>query len=137
MSTLIRTTDAAALALHAAAAIAGAKGLRLSAAGIARDLGASEAHTAKVLQRLSKAGLVSGRRGPGGGFVLTRPAARITLREVYEAMEGPLRIQTCMLGAPVCERTDCPLGSLFDRLSEDVFNTLERMTLEEIELQKR
>jgi Rrf2 family protein len=137
MSTLIRTTDAAALALHAAAAIAGAKGLRLSAAGIARDLGASEAHTAKVLQRLSKAGLVSGRRGPGGGFVLTRPAARITLREVYEAMEGPRRIQTCMLGAPVCERTDCPLGSLFDRLSEDVFNTLERMTLEEIELQKR
>jgi Rrf2 family protein len=137
MSSLIRTTDAAALALHAAAVLAGARGSRVSAADIARALGASEAHTSKVLQRLSKAGLVRGRRGPGGGFTLTRPPDRVTLREVYEAMEGPLKIQTCMLGTPVCDRRSCPLGSLFDRLSEDVFRTLEGMTLEDIELQQQ
>ena len=44
----------------------------------------------QIFQRLRKAGLVASRRGPGGGYVLARPAAAITLREVVEAVEGPL-----------------------------------------------
>jgi Rrf2 family protein len=134
VGTLIRTTEAATLALHAAAMLAGAGGIRLSSSHIAQRLRASEAHVAKVLQRLSSAGLVRGKRGPGGGFVLAKPAADVTLREIYETIEGPLSIETCMLGKPVCDGTDCPLGELFDRLSTDVMRTLEGMTLESIEL---
>ena len=44
----------------------------------------------QVFQRLRRAGLVAGRRGPGGGYVLARPAAGITLREIVEAVEGPI-----------------------------------------------
>lgn len=44
----------------------------------------------QIFQRLRRAGLVSGRRGPGGGFRLARPAREITLRDVVEAVEGPL-----------------------------------------------
>jgi Rrf2 family protein len=134
MSTLIRATEAASLALHAAAILAGAGGSRVSVASAAGALKASEAHMAKVLQRLSRAGVVNGKRGPGGGFVLSRPPAQITLREVYEAIEGPLQIETCMLGTPVCDGKACPLGGLFDRLSVDVLRTLEGMTLESIKL---
>lgn len=137
MGNLIRPTEAATLALHATAMLAGARGSRLSSSQIAQRLRASEAHVAKVLQRLSSAGLVRGKRGPGGGFVLARPAAQVTLREVYETMEGPLRIETCMLGTPVCNGRDCPLGQLFDRLSTDVLRTLEGMTLADIELEPR
>jgi Rrf2 family protein len=43
----------------------------------------------QIFQRLRRAELVTGKRGPGGGYVLARPAAEITLRDVVEAVEGP------------------------------------------------
>ncbi len=44
----------------------------------------------QIFQRLRRAGLVTGKRGPGGGYVLTRRPEEISLREVVEAIEGPL-----------------------------------------------
>jgi Rrf2 family iron-sulfur cluster assembly transcriptional regulator len=44
----------------------------------------------QIFQRLRKADLVRGKRGPGGGYVLSRPAEQISLREVVEAVEGSL-----------------------------------------------
>jgi Rrf2 family protein len=44
----------------------------------------------QIFQRLRKADLIVGKRGPGGGYTLARPAAKITLREIVEAVEGPL-----------------------------------------------
>ena len=43
----------------------------------------------QIFQRLRRARLVTGKRGPGGGYVLARPAAEISLREIVEAVEGP------------------------------------------------
>ncbi len=43
----------------------------------------------QIFQRLRRAKLVEGKRGPGGGYVLARPAGEITLRDVVEAIEGP------------------------------------------------
>lgn len=42
----------------------------------------------QIFQRLRKAGLVEGKRGPGGGYTLCRPTDQISLREVCEAVEG-------------------------------------------------
>lgn len=44
----------------------------------------------QVFQDLRRAGLVRSKRGPGGGYLLTRPAERITVRQVIEAVHGPL-----------------------------------------------
>jgi Rrf2 family iron-sulfur cluster assembly transcriptional regulator len=44
----------------------------------------------QIFQRLRRAGLVSGKRGPGGGYRLARLASEISLREVVTAVEGPL-----------------------------------------------
>jgi len=44
----------------------------------------------QIFQRLRRAGLVTSKRGPGGGYLLARPATVITLRDVVEAVEGPL-----------------------------------------------
>jgi Rrf2 family protein len=54
----------------------------------------------QIFQRLRRAGLVTGKRGPGGGFVLTRPASQINLREVVEAVDGPIE----GVGPPGVER---------------------------------
>ena len=44
----------------------------------------------QIFQQLRRAGLVTSKRGPGGGYVLARPAEQILLRDVIEAVEGPL-----------------------------------------------
>jgi len=134
VSNVIRTSEAATLALHAAAIIAGRPGAPVPTRVMAARLNASEAHLAKVMQRLARAGLVKGTRGPSGGFTLTRPPERISLREVYEAIEGQLDVQRCMFRSPVCGKDECPLGNLFNRLSMDVMNTLAGKTLADMEI---
>ena len=134
MSGLVRTSEAATLAIHAAAIMASSSGPPVTASAMAEGLSASEAHLAKVLQRLAKEGLVASTRGPGGGFRLTRPASGITLREVYEAIEGKLEVERCMFSSPVCEKKDCPLGKLFSRLTDDAMKTLGNTTLADVEL---
>ena len=44
----------------------------------------------QIFARLRRGGIVRSKRGPGGGYTLARPAQRITLREVIEAVEGRL-----------------------------------------------
>jgi Rrf2 family iron-sulfur cluster assembly transcriptional regulator len=44
----------------------------------------------QIFQRLRKAGLVTGKRGPGGGYVLARKLSEISLQQVFEAVEGPI-----------------------------------------------
>jgi Rrf2 family nitric oxide-sensitive transcriptional repressor len=65
MPTVLRMSDAASLALHGMVILAEAPERRVSARAIASELDASEAHLAKVLQRLARAGLVESVRGRG------------------------------------------------------------------------
>lgn len=44
----------------------------------------------QIFQDLRRAGLVTGKRGPGGGYVLARSAEDISLRQIVEAVEGPI-----------------------------------------------
>jgi Rrf2 family protein len=44
----------------------------------------------QIFQRLRRAGIVSSKRGPGGGYSLARGPAELTLRHIVEAVEGPL-----------------------------------------------
>ena len=44
----------------------------------------------KVLEKLIKANILRSKRGPGGGFSLTRPAKDITILEIIEAIDGPM-----------------------------------------------
>jgi Rrf2 family transcriptional regulator, iron-sulfur cluster assembly transcription factor len=53
-----------------------------------------ETFLSKIFQRLVKNGLIRSRRGFRGGFHLARPASQITLREVIEALQGPLAADT-------------------------------------------
>ncbi len=89
----------------------------------------------QIFQRLRRADLVTGKRGPGGGYTLSRPAAEISLRDVVEAVEGSLG-PTSTLGAPSRERDSAyrpdfvwaELAARFARALEDV--TLEDLCRE-------
>lgn len=82
----------------------------LSIRTIADELDLSFHFLTKIFQKLTQAGLLESLRGPNGGVALARPAAHITLREVYVAIEGPELFESCVLGLPGCgEAKPCPL----------------------------
>ncbi len=109
MSGIIHFSEAASLAIHAMVLLATERDRRLQIRDIAQALPVSSNHLAKVLQRLTKQGLIESVRGRGGGFALAREPAKVTLLEVYEAVEGPLQVSHCMFSTPHCQG-DCLLG---------------------------
>lgn len=112
MASIFNVSVAASLALHAAAMLSRAEE-SLQARQISAALGGSEAHLSKVLQRLVRAGLVRAKRGPGGGFELAKRAEAITLKEIYEAIEGPVDPLICPFGVRACNGGKCLLGDEF------------------------
>jgi Rrf2 family protein len=129
MPRILRIPEAASLGLHAAVLLAEEADRRLSTRELAARLDASEAHLAKVMQRLVRAGLVNSTRGPGGGFMLDQPADGISLLAVYEAIEGPVEATTCLFGTPVCDRDQCIFGGYLEEFDTHFRHYLAQATL--------
>jgi Rrf2 family nitric oxide-sensitive transcriptional repressor len=131
VSSLVKISEAASLALHTMVMLAGDCERPLSAREMAASLSVSEAHLAKVLQRLGREGLVNSRRGPRGGFSLGRPADDINLLMVYEATEGPLQSKECLLSKRVC-RDVCLMGDLLNDVDNRVRSYLTNTRLSDL-----
>jgi len=128
---LIRMSQATALGLHTMAVIA-RRDEATPTAQIAAELSAPEAHLSKVLQQLVRVGLLSSKRGPAGGYTLARPPEEISLLDVYEALEGPLRRDGCLFARPICRQVDCILGDLVERLRNEVHEHLASTSLSDV-----
>jgi Rrf2 family protein len=63
----------------------------------------SKPFLAKILQKLTKAGIVRSFRGVKGGFRLTRRPKDITLLDVIEAIEGAISMNKCVVDQRFCE----------------------------------
>lgn len=129
MSGVVRISEAASLALHTVAILAQMDGEKLTTRQIARALNVSEAHLSKVLQRLAKVGIVRSIRGPKGGFTLGKEPGRISMLEVYEAIEGPIQPDECLLGERVCTGV-CILGDLVHQINKAVKERLATTKLD-------
>lgn len=92
---------------------------------------------AKILQSFAKLGIVKSYRGAGGGFVLGRSPSQITLREVVEAVEGPIIPNRCLLGSGSCDREgECNVHSVWRTVQVKVVEILENVTIEELAASK-
>ncbi len=132
MANMIKVSEAASLGLHIMAVLAAAPDRLVSVREAARDLAVSEAHLAKVMQTLARARLVESIRGPRGGFLLARPPQEITLLEVYEAIEGPIVIRTCLFSTKLCTGEHCIFGGMLTAVDTQVREYLARTRLSEI-----
>lgn len=93
---------------------------------------------AKILQSFAKIGIVHSFRGAGGGFMLGRPASQITLREVVEAVEGPIMPNRCLLGSGVCERdATCGVHPVWRQIQQRVVDVLDGVTIEDLATQHK
>lgn len=132
MATVLKISDAASLAMHTMVLLAQDPEQVHSTHEIASCLQVSEAHLSKVLQRLTRAGLVKPVRGPRGGFKLDKHHADITLLEVYEAIEGRLESTNCLLENQSCAGDKCILGFLLQRVNQEVRDYLTGTHLSEL-----
>ena len=132
MPSLLRISGAASLALHAMAELVRSPGDFLSTREIARELGVSENHLAKVCRQLTRAGLVEAARGPKGGFRLGKRPNEITLLDVYESIEGPLNPDECLLGRQACGSDKCILGDLVESVNRQAREYLSETTLADL-----
>ncbi len=132
MANLLRVSEEVSLALHAMALLASHRDQRFSNAEVAGRLGASEHTLAKVMQRLSKEGLVESARGPHGGFVLARPAETVMLSDIYEAIDGPIGAPSCLLSTPACSGESCVLAGLVQSVHQQVKDYLVKTSLAQL-----
>ena len=87
---------------------------RASRADLASAAECPEQFLSKVLQSLSRAGLVMSHRGNTGGFELSSAHRNASLLEIVEAIEGPLRLNLCLTSDHACERQGwCPAHSVW------------------------
>jgi Rrf2 family nitric oxide-sensitive transcriptional repressor len=90
------------------------------------------AYLSKVLQALSRGGIVKSQRGVGGGISLARPAEELTILEVVNAVEPIQRIRSCPLGLKSHGVRLCPLHRRIDDAMATVEAAFGSTTLAEI-----
>ena len=73
----------------------GGEAVRLSSADLAQETGVPLPTAQKLMGNLATAGLLTSVRGAGGGFMLARPVAAISLADIVEAVEGPIAMTMC------------------------------------------
>ena len=129
MNHLLNISEGTSLAFHSLAMMAQKAPRRLNVKTLASDLGASEAHLAKVMQKLNKAGIISSVRGPAGGFVLNRPAEEVNFLTVYEVLEAPVELGDCPLGKQNCSLSRCIFEGKMRRISTEMYHALEEIRL--------
>lgn len=132
MAGIVGISEATSLAIHAMVMIAAQPEDMVSVKSIAQTFTVSNAHLAKVMQRLARWGLVTSSRGPAGGFKLSRPAGQITLLEIYECMESTLETRPCLLSESICSGSACLLGDTIAKVNAQVKKALANTTLEDL-----
>jgi Rrf2 family protein len=88
---------------------------------------------AKIVSQLSVAGLVTTHRGAGGGVALAIPSDEISLLQVIEALDGPLRLNRCLIQPDSCPRNQhCPVHDVLALAQEQLATLLDLATFDSL-----
>ena len=87
----------------------------------------------KIVQELIHKGLVRSRRGPRGGYVLARPAGKMTFRDVIEAVEGPIALNNCTGDHADCSLIGaCGMERIWREGQRRVMDLFEKTTIADV-----
>ena len=85
---------------------------------------------AKIFQQLVRSGILRSARGRGGGFGFARPPHQVTLLQIVEAIEGPQRMDCCVVGLDQCnDHMPCPQHDLYKPIRQRLRDYLETTTV--------
>lgn len=131
MTGVVQISEAVSLAMHGMGLLA-VSGRRMRVKEMAQRVHVSEAHLAKVFQRLVKAGLVESTRGPMGGFELSRDPSEIDLLEIYQSIEGHPKEGYCLIKGIECPFRKCIFGGTIAKMTEEFMEYLKNTNLGEL-----
>lgn len=104
---------------------------RVSLKDIAAATNSPTAFTAKILQTLVKANLVSSTKGPHGGFQIEKARLpKISIKQIVQAIDGNSLFEGCALGLSMCnDIKPCPVHNEFTLIRDQLNKTLESTNL--------
>lgn len=104
---------------------------------ISQEKSLSAGFLSQVVIPLKKAGLVTAREGVRGGYQLSRPSQKISLAEIYEAIEGPLTLTNCLEAKNKCAcNSQCPTKDLWCDLQDKMNKYFKKRKLSEFRKNK-
>lgn len=129
----MRLTIRTNLALRTLMVCAANPGRIVRKADVAGAVNASENHLAQVINRLGQTGFLTTLRGRGGGFVLARPAAQISIGAVFRAFEADLPFIECQSAQNTCPLHEvCRMRAHLSRAVEAFYATLDPLPLADL-----
>jgi len=111
----------------------------MSLKAIADRQGLSEHYLEQLAAPLRKAGLITSIRGAQGGYVLSRPAAQISVGDVIRVLEGPIGYSDCAVDGepdPACAAT-CPVHGVWEKVTEQIVAVIDNISLQDLVDQSR
>jgi Rrf2 family protein len=130
MLKLTKKADYALMAMKHLADHAGDGKTSASAKDVADSFGIPPEALAKILQRLTRAGLLQSHQGINGGYRLARPAHTISAFEVIQAIDGPLLITSCVTVRGECGQSErCNIREPLRKVNESIEAVLKRIKI--------
>jgi Rrf2 family protein len=99
---------------------------------IAKAEGISPDYVEQILVRLRASKLVSSHRGVKGGFLLAKPADRITVADVVETLEGPIQLVSACEDGPCARASQCVTRDVWKEATRALVQVLASKTIEEL-----
>ena len=104
-----------------------------SAKGIAEAYHIPPQLLAKILQTLTRAGILVSTAGTNGGYSLARPAADINAFEVIRAIDGPLFITSCITIHGTCDlHGTCTIKEPLRKVNDSIKDMLSGLTIADL-----
>ncbi|HNR68809.1 MAG TPA: Rrf2 family transcriptional regulator [bacterium] len=105
----------------------------VSISEMAKALGLSFHFLTKILQTLTRKGLMVSTKGPHGGVRLARPADSINLMDIVIAIDGPRLLNECVLGLNGCsDQHPCPLHRQWVSIRSGITELFNQSTLKSV-----
>ena len=111
------------------------EGARLSSQEIQQEMLIPKAFMSRIVAQLSRTGLIRTFPGRDGGLMLPHPAAKITLRDIVEAFEGPVLLSACLQvkGEDDCPfQSNCPVRPKWGRVQVAMLREMAAITFEDL-----
>lgn len=132
MSHIFNLTEGASIALHSMVIIAmdthkAHKTVNVN--DLAAKTGSSKYHISKIMQKLVKDGFLNSTRGPAGGFYLAKKTNEITLKDIFESVEGKVETSACPVSRAYCPFGGCIFDDITVLMTSDFVNFISSRTL--------
>lgn len=100
---------------------------------IAQQEHLSKKYMDEILGALRQGGILATKRGVSGGYTISQHLEAVSLLEIIELLDGPIRLAPCVDDAEQCPREKvCLMNSVWDRLNAVIRDAFAAVSLRDI-----